>query len=210
MNWIDISYTITDKMVHWPGDVPVTISKSHDMNKGDEANVTALGFSAHTGTHIDAPLHFIRDGKDVSEIPLEVLIGRAHVVHVKSEKFISIGDVKDIALEKGDRILFRTRNSDIDWLMKPFTEDYVYLSADAAEYLYQKGIAAVGVDYLSVGGMENGSEVHRILLGNEILIIEGLALRNIEEGIYEMICLPLKIKSSDGSPARVIIRKMES
>src|SRR5690606_15876633 len=106
-----------------------------------------------------------------------------------------------------DRILFRTHNSETEWEHQPFKEDYVYLSTAAARFLAEKKIHCVGIDYLSLGGKENGTQVHKLMLGNAIIIIEGLKLKNIAPGPYEMICLPLKIKGSDGAPARVIIRK---
>ena len=207
-NWIDISTTLEDGMVHWPGDIPVRIQQTSSLAAGDEANVTSLSMSAHTGTHVDAPRHFIAEGKDITQLSLEVLTGPAKIFHIQDPKIITLTEIKDLPITVGDRILFRTRNSDQDWTMQSFREDYVYLATDAALFLKAKGIVCVGIDYLSIAGKENGAEVHKQLLGAGIVIIEGLNLRETEPGNYEMVCLPLKIKGADGAPARVIIRKI--
>lgn len=205
--WIDVSAIITDGMVHWPGDIEVQVNKLETIGAdGNEANVTALSMSVHVGTHMDAPLHFIENGDDISKIPLDALTGKAKVFSISNPDCITYQDIKELPMEAGDKILFRTRNSETDWERKPFMTDYVYLEQDAAEYLAEKSIMTVGIDYLSVGGGETGSEVHRILLGQPVYIIEGLKLRNIADGEYEMICLPLNIKGSDGAPARVLLR----
>jgi len=208
--WIDVSATIFDGMVRWPTDPAVHIYKAEEIGKnGAEANVTGISTTAHVGTHVDAPLHFFKGGTDVASISLDKLIGHARVIEIKNKEKISLEEIKDVPIEKGDRILFRTRNSDTDWTNKPFTEDYVYLSTEAAKYLVDKEVNCIGVDYLSLGSKENDPEVHRAVLGASIVIIEGLMLKNIAAGEYEMICLPLKIKDSDGGPSRVIIRKIQ-
>jgi arylformamidase len=206
--WIDISATISDGMVSWPTDEPVHIFKTEEIgvNSG-VANVTAISTTAHVGTHIDAPLHFFANGKDISEIDLNILIGRAKVFNIKDKTKISYEEIKYLGIKQGDRVLFRTRNSEIDWERKPFFEDYIYLATDAAQYLADTGVQCVGVDYISIGGKENNPEVHRIILGKPIIIIEGLKLGNVAASEYDMVCLPLKIKGSDGGPSRVILRK---
>jgi arylformamidase len=209
-NWIDVSVLIQDSMVHWPTDSPVKIFRTSSIEKGADANVSTLNISAHTGTHIDAPLHFIRNGKDVSEISLNQLTGKIKVFEIMDKNKITLDEIKKFEIDKGDGVFFKTRNSERDWTMQPFNANYIYLETDAATFLRSKEIKCVGIDYLSIGGEENGKEVHTILLGSEILIIEGLNLHTIQAGTYEMICLPLKLKDSDGSPARVIIRKIEN
>lgn len=209
-NWIDISATISDGMTRWPDDPPVSISRIEEIGiNGAEANVTKISTTAHVGTHIDAPLHFVPGGMDIASIPLEKLIGPAKVIQVKNSKEISLEDVQGVSIEEGDRVLFRTSNSEMEWEHQPFTDDYVYLSTDVARLLAEKKINCVGIDYLSLGSKENDPEVHRLMLGSNIIIIEGLKLRDIAPGEYEMICLPLKIKDSDGGPSRVIIRKRD-
>jgi arylformamidase len=206
--WLDITIPIRNGMVTWPGDRTVTVSKSSTIGVNDaEANVTAISLSAHTGTHIDAPLHFMPDGTDITTIPFDHLIGPAKVIHITDAHQITFSELKEADIESGDRLLFRTRNSDSDWSMQPFMEDYVYLSTNAAQYLIKLGVMCIGVDYLSVAGEENGKEVHQLILGEGITIIEGLDLRAIVPGNYEMIALPMKIAGADGAPARVLIRK---
>ena len=134
-------------------------------------------------------------------------MGHAKVFHIKNEKEIGYAEIKDLGIEKGDRVLFRTRNSDTDWERQPFMEDYVYLATDGAKFLVDRGVRCVGVDYLSLGSKDNDPEVHMLMLSVPVIIIEGLKLGNIPGGDCDMICLPLKIKDSDGGPSRVILRK---
>jgi arylformamidase len=206
--WIDITTTITNAMVTWPGDESVQVFAASSIGKhGSDANVTNLSLSAHTGTHIDAPLHFLPDGKDIAALELDDLIGPVRVIHITDPQQITFTELKEYTIDRGDRVIFRTRNSDTDWTMEPFREDYVYLSTNAAQYLVSLGIKFIGVDYLSVAGMENGTEVHQLLLNEGIVIAEGLNLREVVPGDYDMIALPLKIAGADGAPARVVIRK---
>ena len=206
--WIDISATISDGMVRWPTDPAVHIYKAETIGEhGAVANVTAITTTAHVGTHIDAPLHFLKDGKDVSAIDLNILVGPAKVFHIDNQEAITYADIRDLGIEPGDRVLFRTRNSETDWEREPFKEDYVYLATDAAKYLAEKRIRCIGIDYLSLGDKENDPEVHLLILSVPIIIIEGLKLGNVAAGEYDMVCLPLKIKDSDGGPSRVILRK---
>jgi len=204
--WIDITIDIRDGMLHWPGDHDVKIGKSLTIEEGGVANVTYMQLSAHTGTHVDAPLHFIDKGKDITTIALNRLMGKVKVIEIQNPYEITLSEIKDKITVSDERIIFKTKNSQSDWFNKKFTENFVYLATDAAEFLKEKGVLTIGIDYLSIAGMANGIEVHRILLGEEIFIIEGLDLRFIEAGNYEMICLPLKIKNSDGSPARVLLK----
>ncbi|MFM7022152.1 MAG: cyclase family protein [Flavobacteriales bacterium] len=206
--WIDVTVDIRHGMLHWPGDHDVEITKSASIPEGSAANVTYIQLSAHTGTHVDAPLHFIDGGKDIASIALHRLMGKVKVIEISDPKEITLKEIKDKITADDQRVIFKTRNSQSDWFMKDFTESFVYLATDAAIFLREKGILTVGIDYLSIAGMDNGIEVHRILLGEEIFIIEGLDLRNIQSGDYEMICLPLKIQTSDGSPARVLLKKI--
>ncbi|GAL86870.1 cyclase [Sporocytophaga myxococcoides] len=207
-SWTDLSAPLTNKMVHWPGEPEVSICKLFDMNKGGPANVTTLSMSAHTGTHIDAPLHYIKNGKDISSFPLDLMTGSARIIEIKHDRFIPIEEVKQHDINPDERVLFKTKNSCSDWAKQEFKRDYIYLSSEAANYLKEKKVSVVGVDYISIGGKDNGKIVHEILLGNEIWVIEGLYLNGIKPGLYEMICMPLKIKDSDGAPARVIVRKI--
>ena len=208
MDWIDISVTVKTGMVHWPGDRPVLIERSQDMERGDEMNLSAISMGSHSGTHIDAPLHFIRTGKSISEMPFDATIGPARVLAIADPESVKPGELASRNIRSGERILFKTRNSERCWKKDSFAEDFVHLSEGAARFLAEKGVKAVGIDYLSVGAYgQDGGETHRILLEAGVWIIESLDLSGVEPGEYELICLPLKILNSEGAPARAVLRK---
>jgi arylformamidase len=205
--WIDVSVPVRTGMVHWPSDPEVKLERTTSIDAGDEANLTRVSMSAHTGTHMDAPLHFVPDGEAMEDAPLDVLMGSARVVAIEGEEAIDWGQLESLDLEEGDRVLFRTRNSERRWWERDFDPSYVSISPEAAEFLGEVGVALVGVDYLSVGGYESGGpETHRALLGAGVWIVEGLDLSSVEPGDYELICLPVKLVGSDGAPARVLLR----
>jgi arylformamidase len=208
-SWIDVSVPLHNGMPHWPGDKPFQIERQNDLEKGDSDNLSSLSTSAHVGTHMDAPLHFIRGARSIDEMPLEVTMGPARVVAVSSQHQISAADLEPHNLREGERVLFRTRNSDQDWSTAPFKEQFVSIGQDAARFIADRKLTLVGVDYLSVGayGGDAGGVVHRALLGAGVWIIEGLDLRHIEPGDYELICLPLKLKGAEGAPARALLRR---
>ncbi len=208
-DWIDISVTLKSGMVHWPGDPAVDIKRINNMDTGDKNNLSNLSMGAHAGTHMDAPLHFIKEGKGLDEITLSATIGKARVIEIEDMESIKSEELKKHNISSGERILFKTRNSERCWSTDDFIEDFVYIDNDGAEYLSEKGVMTVGVDYLSVGGYKkNGTEVHNILLGSGIWLIEGLDLSKISAGPYQLICLPIKIKKSDGAPARAIVKSI--
>jgi arylformamidase len=195
-------------MVHWPGDPAFHIEHAQDQEKGDVATVSRMTLGVHTGTHMDAPLHFIRNGAAIDSMPLDATLGRARVLGVDDPKSIKRDELLSHGILRGERILFKTRNSDGAWKSDQFDEDFVFISHDAAAYLAECGVRCVGVDYLSVGGFrEDGPETHHALLGAGIWIIEGLNLHGIEPGNYELVCLPLRLIGSEGAPARAILRR---
>ena len=205
--WIDISVPLRTGMVHWPGDPPVNIERVSDMDRGDQANLSKMDMSVHSGTHMDAPLHFIRDGMSIDEVPFEALIGPARVIEIVERESISVEALAANRILPGERILFKTRNSEQNWAAKAFMPNFVYLSTQAAECLVEIGVKTVGVDHLSVSGYgRNEVEVHQKLLEANIWVIEGLYLGNVSPGNYEMICLPIKIYSGEGAPARAILK----
>ncbi|MEQ8186415.1 MAG: cyclase family protein [Candidatus Eremiobacterota bacterium] len=207
-DWIDISVPIYSGMVHWPGDPAVQIELVHDMSRGDVANVSKLDMGAHSGTHMDGLRHFIADGAGLDEMPLDATIGPARVIPIKHHEAILPAELELHSLKAGERVLFRTRNSERCWKESRFIEDFVYISATAAKFLVQKKIRTVGIDYLSVGGyVHDGVETHQILLGAGIWLIEGLNLSAVKPGTYELVCLPLRVLGSDGAPARAILRE---
>lgn len=203
MDWLDFTTTISTGMVYWPDNAPVHIQQTLSMADGAPANVTEMSLSVHTGTHVDAPLHFLEDGKDVTQLALSTLMGPALLVDIAHPQFVTKAEIEHLPLPRGSRLLFKTHNSRQDWARRPFNPDFVRVRADAAEWLRDQGVVCVGVDYLSVGP----ADTHQILLQAGISVIEGLALQHAEPGEYELICLPLKIAGADGAPARVIARK---
>jgi arylformamidase len=209
--WIDISVPLGDGMVHWPNDPQVSIRRIQDIEQGDMANLSMISMGAHSGTHVDAPIHFIRDGKSVDHIPLDILVGRARVIEIRDPGSIKPEELATHRIRRSERILFKTRNSSEAWHKDEFVEDFVFISDAAADFLVNRGMRLVGIDYLSVGSFKHGgSYVHKTLLGGGIWIIEGLNLSNVTSGKYDLICLPLRIVAGDGAPARAIIRRAYS
>ena len=206
--WKDISVPLRDGMIHWPGDPECHIKRVVSMDEGAVCNLTHLSMSAHTGTHMDAPRHFIADGMTMEQMPLEPVIGRCRVFELLDcGDQITVDDLKKLKIAPRQRVLFKTRNSTRSWAMNEFDKDFVSIRADAAQYLVDQGVVTVGVDYLSIGGFnKDGVETHQIMLGAGIWVIEGLNLAEIESGYYELICLPLKLEGADGAPCRVVLR----
>lgn len=208
MKIIDISVPIKNNMVVWPGDPSVNNQKVNDIEAGDDANVTTICMSAHTGTHIDAPNHFVQGGQRIENLDLNVLIGEVEVIEIgPSIELINAKVLEDLIKEKWPiRVLFRTRNSERNLLGQDhFSEDFVAVSKDAANYLVKRGVKLVGIDYLSIAPFEDSVNPHVSLLKNEIVILEGLDLSHVKAGVYHLIALPLKLEGSDGAPARVIL-----
>lgn len=187
------------------------IERTLDIGHGDEANVSKISMGAHTGTHMDAPLHFFQRGKSIDTMPLSIGIGQARVIEIRDTESIKPEELSSHHIQRAERILFKTSNSARCWQTDDFVEDFVYISQEAARYLAAKQVQLVGVDYLSVGGFfKDGVETHHALLGADIWLIEGLNLSAVEPGIVELICLPLRIESAEGAPARAILRPLKS
>lgn len=207
--WIDVSVGIESNMVHWPGDPPVIIDRIKDMGKGDNDNVSKISLGSHTGTHMDAPLHFFQRGMSLDKIPLDAVIGHARVIEIEDKESIKPAELKNHNIGKGERILFKTVNSTHCWNSSQFVKDFVYISHEAAIFLAECSVITIGIDYLSVGGyLKDGAETHRTLLGAGIWIIEGLNLSKVKQGEYDLICLPMKILNADGAPARAVLRPL--
>jgi arylformamidase len=205
--WIDISVPLRDAMVHWPSDPPVSIKRVGDIEKGDTANLSAISMGAHSGTHVDAPIHFLEQGQGIDNIPIDTLVGRARVIEIRDPESIKSEELLQYRFRRGERILFKTQNSSHLWQKDEFVEDFVFISDAAADFLVDRGVRLVGVDYLSVGSFKyGGSYVHKTLLSGGICIIEGLNLSNVMPGKYDLICLPLRIVAGDGAPARAILK----
>lgn len=206
--WIDVSVPLRTGMVHWPGDPQPSFERISEMEQGAEANVTFCRLSAHTGTHMDAPCHFLPGRNGIDSFPVGTGIGPARVIAMPPDcNVIGRDELAGKAIRKGERVLVRTNNSARRWDDLDFQRNYVALNASAAEFLADVGVALIGVDYLSVGVFQgDGPETHRRLLSAGVWIVEGLDLSRAAEGNYDLVCLPLRIEGSDGSPARVILR----
>jgi len=208
--WIDVSVPLRSNMAGWPGDPVVDITRVLDCDRGDECTVSRLTLSSHTGTHIDAPLHFISGDRGVDAMPFNATIGVCRIIEITGEQAITTHELLPHRIRRGERILFKTKNSLRCWRSDKFSEDFVYISRNAAEMLADKRVMTVGIDYLSVGGFrDDGLETHTILLQAGIWIIEGLDLSPVEEGRYQLICLPLRMENGDGAPARAIVKRVK-
>ena len=209
MRTYDISLTISPGMPVWPGDPKVVIQRISKISDGDNANVSQIELSVHTGTHLDAPNHFLdQDKTTVEQLDLRILTGRAYVLHLPDE----LGLITRTVLENADipprtrRLLFRTRNSHL-WAQQvnEFDPSFVGIDPSGAEYLTERGVRLVGVDYLSVAPFKESRPTHEILLKSGVVIVEGLDLSQISQGRYTLYCLPLKLLGADGAPARAIL-----
>jgi arylformamidase len=214
MRIYDVSVPISARTPTYPGDPAVDIRQWLSLADGDAANVSSICFGAHTGTHVDAPAHFIKDAPKLQSLDLHTLIGEVCVLEISNDvKAIEVQHIENRFDADTKRVLFKTRNSNF-WNETDgqFHSDYTYVSPGAAKKLIDQGIRLIGIDYLSVEKFESVSfETHEKLLSNGVVIIEGLDLRQVPAGVYELICLPLKIAegSGDGAPARVVLRSFD-
>jgi arylformamidase len=214
MRIYDVSVPISARTPTYPGDPGIDIRQWLSLADGDAANVSAICFGAHTGTHVDAPAHFIKDALKIQSLDLYTLIGEVQVIEVANDVMAIAESHLENSFDAGtQRVLFKTRNSGF-WNEADgqFHSDYTYISPVAAKKLIDHGIRLVGIDYLSVERFASENfETHEILLSHGVVIIEGLDLRQVSAGIYELICLPLKIAegSGDGAPARVVLRSFD-
>ncbi len=209
MKIYDITVPVQPQMPVWPGDPAVEIHQVSVIGPESHANVSHLKLGAHTGTHVDAPWHFVAEGIKLDQVPLEVYVGPALVVELADVDIITRADIAGLALPPNlTRILFKTRNSQI-WACREnrFQEDFVALREDAALDLVQKGIRLVGIDYLSIAPYRNSVPTHRALLEAEVAVVEGLNLSAVTPGMYQLTCLPLRL-NVDGAPARAILTEL--
>jgi len=208
-DWIDVSVTVRHGMPHWPDNPPIVFERVMDTGRGDVCNVSHLAMGVHSGTHMDAPVHFIHGAAGLDEMPLTATMGEARVIEIKHPREVTAQELREHRLRAGERVLFRTSNSVRCWQSHSFVEGFVGISEQAAVHLAETRVRTVGIDYLSVGRYDSdGATIHKILLEAGIWIIEGLDLSAVTAGRYEMICLPVKLHGSDGAPARAILRPM--
>ena len=188
---IDVSVPVRPGMITYPGDPEVRLERVSSIGDGDVVNLSRLDLGVHSGTHVDAPLHFVDGGASVETLPLDVLVGPCVVVDGLDPAAVPTG---------AERVLFKTTNSRL-WERAEFSEDFVALDAAAARALVERGVRLVGIDYLSIGD----EEAHRVLLGAGVVAVEGLDLREVEPGEYRLVCAPLRLVGAEGAPARVLL-----
>jgi arylformamidase len=205
--WIDVTVPVRPGMVHWPGNPGVQIDVTEEEHEGGLCRVSKLTLGVHTGTHFDAPVHFDVPGGGIEALPAAALVGIARVVAVQG-RVIDLADVEWVKPEPGDRLLFKTSNTARCWETNDFVPDYVYVTESAASHLASRRVSLVGVDYLSLGGPTDGVRAHRVLLEQGVCILEGLDLRRVVPGRYQLVALPILIPGCDGAPARVLLQAL--
>jgi len=204
---LDVSVPLTQGLPAYPGNPAFELQPLKRIADGGSSNVSRLVLGTHTGTHVDAPKHFIDDGAGVDGLALNLLIGRARVIDINKRGPITAEDLEAAGLREDLRVLFKTPNSAL-WNSHVFHEDYAHLTEAGARYLVEQGVKVVGTDYLSIEQFKKpGAPAHRVLLSNGVIIIEGLNLADAEPGMYEMYCLPLLVAGGDGAPARVVLKR---
>lgn len=210
MEIIDITAPVSPRSVMWPGDDPPSQEFTSHIDRGDPSTVSRWSLSAHTGTHVDARMHFIPGAWTIESLELSRSVGPCRVVDLTHvEGHVSRADLEAAGVAGTARVLLKTRSSNLGLLGRgEFDEGYVAISREAAEYLVEIGAETVGVDYLSVEPFEDKEfNTHHTLLGADVVILEGLVLTDVEPGEYFLVCLPLKLAGSDGSPARAILMR---
>ena len=209
--WIDVTTTLDPSTTPvYEGDAPMTFEFLKDMRKGDAFTLSKYSLGAHSGTHIDAPMHFVVDGAPIERVPIERLIGSARVIEIADDvQAIDAAELNRHDWKGAPRVLFRTRSSARGWMTSPaFHRDFAYIAPDAAQMLADAGVQLVGIDYLSAEQFgAPAPRTHQILLGKGIPIVEGLLLVSVRGGDYDLIVLPMKVGGHEGAPARAVLRK---
>jgi arylformamidase len=210
--WIDATATLDPATTPvYEGNAPIVFEFQMDMRKGDALTLSKLSLGAHSGTHIDAPQHFVRDGASIDKVPLDALIGHARVIEIPdSVQSIDAAELNRHTWRDAERVIFRTRSAIHGWMSSPtFHHDFAYVAPDAAQLMADAGIKLVGIDYISAEKFGAPAPLtHRILLGKGIPIVEGLALESVPAGDYDLIVLPMKVGGHEGAPARAVMRKL--
>ncbi|NUO02549.1 MAG: cyclase family protein [Saprospiraceae bacterium] len=207
-SYIDISVPLHENLPVWTGSHGIHISSLNAIARGDLANVSRLDIDIHSGTHIDAPLHFVEGGKTTAEIAIERFIGPCYVAEIKDKAIIGAKELEQAAIpDNVSRLLLKTDNSE-RWKDSShrFFEDFSALSPEGAQWVADRGIDLIGIDYHSIQRFADPPDVHIILLEREIIILEGLNLRHIAPGAYELICLPIYIQGVEGASARAVLK----
>lgn len=210
--WIDISIPFHDNMIQGEQEPLLPhIEHIRSPEKGDKTTMTQINICTHVGTHIDAPLHFIAGGMSIDQMSLDTTIGPARVIEIKDPVSIKMEELAPYNIQPGERILFKTRTSSIPGRWAKLLKDYVFLTVEVADFLAKTKVRCVGIDYLSIGNTQseqNITETHLALLRAGVFIIENINLEGVKAGLYEMVCLPLRLQEGDAAPARAAIRPL--
>jgi len=210
-SWIDVTTTLDPSTTPvYEGDPPMRFDFVKDMRKGDALTLSAYTLGAHSGTHIDAPMHFVRDGASIDRVAIDRLIGPARIIEIADGvQVIDAAELQRHDWRNAPRILFRTRSSIRGWMTSPtFHRDFAYIAPDAAQLLADANVQLVGIDYLSAEQFGAAApRTHQILLGKGIPIVEGLSLVGVSGGDYDLIVLPMKVGGHEGAPARAVMRR---
>ncbi len=206
MKIIDITVPIHSKMPVYPGDTPVRVTPVSRLDKGDLFNTSKIILGSHTGTHLDAPSHLLSIGASVDALPIDTLVGKALVRHVRSSRQITCADLESAHIPAGtERLLIKTSNSEL-WGKPRFQKNYVYLEEKGARWMADRGIKLIGFDYLSIDPYRSETlPAHKALLNAGVVLLEGLDLRGVPSAEYKLLCLPLRLQGGDGAPARALL-----
>jgi len=202
----DISVSLGAEAIDWPGVLPYSRELILRIEDGDVANLSKLVMTAHAGTHLDTPAHFIPNGKNLDAYSARDFILPARVVIIEDKQIIRSSELQNLDIEPGDALLFKTYNSTSGQCTNGvFTENFVEMSLEAADFCVRKKVSLIGIDYNSIEKDDKSHPVHSKILGNGILILESINLKEVPPGRYTLFCPPLKIKGAEGSPARAIL-----
>lgn len=207
MKLFDISLSLSPQTIHWVTGTPLQLIERKRMSRGDTNNSSSIHTSVHAGTHVDAPFHFVSEGATIESLALDLFIGPARVCELETGSHITAGDINKLALRGEDRVLFKTRNSQL--LHKGvYDPSFAAFSVDGAKALVDAGVRLVGLDYLSAAHADEQVAVHRAFLDHGVVLLEGVDLSQVAPGRYELICPPVKLAGSDGAPCRAILREL--
>jgi len=214
VDWIDITVPmpVNKTMPYFPDDPqPPVIERISDVDKGDPVTMSQININSHNGTHVDSPLHFIYGGSSIDEMPLDTTVGPARVIEIKDNESIKVKELEPYNIKAGERILFKTQNSEKAYKSDKFVEDYVYMATETAHYLAEKKIRLIGIDYITIGNYhdrKNIGETHETLLKAGVYVLEMINLAGVKPGEYELLCLTLRMERGDAGPCRAILRPL--
>ena len=210
MPYYDLSLKLSAETVRWVGSPPFEMMERRRTARGDHNNSSAASMSVHSGTHLDAPFHFIDGGATIDQMPVEHFVGPALVYAVEETgRYITKEHVAGIPLQGESKVLFKTRNSEL-LHQKDYEPDFVAFSVEAAEALVERGVKLVGLDYLSIAHADEQIPVHRAFLDHDVILLEGIDLSAVLPGHYELMCFPIRLAGSDGAPCRAVLRDLPS